>query len=301
MRLDDAPESGNVEDRRGMRTAGWAAGGGGIIILILALIFGIDPNQLGLVGKQGPLARPPEVPNTSAPSDGYKQFASKVLGTTEVVWTQLFEKYGYGAYKKPKMVLFSEAVRTNGCGSAPSSVGPFYCPADQTVYLDPTFFDELEKKLGGSKAAFSQAYVIGHEVGHHVQNLRGYSARADAKRRTRQENEYSIRLELQADYLAGVWAHHAEKTFKILERGDTEEAIQTARAIGDNRIQQKARGWVSPEGFNHGTDRQRAAAFIQGLRTGDASQRQLDLFFDEKATPFNARTGELRNHELLGF
>ncbi len=301
MRLDDIPESGNVEDRRGMKTTGLAAGGGGILIVILALIFGIDPNQLGLVGQQGPLAPQPEASPTSAPRDGYKQFASKVLGTTEAVWNNLFQKNGYGAYKQPKMVLFSEAVKTNGCGSAPAAVGPFYCPADHTVYLDPTFFDELERKLGGSKAEFSQAYVIAHEVGHHVQNLRGYSARADAKRKTRQENEYSIRLELQADYLAGVWAHHAERTFKILERGDTEEAVKTARAIGDNRIQQKARGWVSPEGFNHGTDRQRAAAFTQGLRTGDARQRKLDLFFDEKATPFNPKTGELRNSELFGF
>jgi predicted metalloprotease len=295
MRLDESPESGNVEDRRGMRNTGLAiGGGGGIFLVLLALIFGVDPNKLGL----GPQRAANQGENLDAPKDGYKTFASKVLGMTEGVWADEFKKNGYGAYKKPHMVLFSEAVQT-GCGNAPSSVGPFYCPADQTVYLDPTFFEELEQKLGGSKAPFSQAYVIGHEVGHHVQNLLGYSSRTDERRKTRQENEYSIRLELQADYLAGVWAHHADKKYKILEGGDVDAAITTAKSIGDNRIQKKSRGWVSPEGFNHGTDTQRSAMFANGLKTGDASKAKLDLMFDERHTPFNPRTGELDLRAVL--
>ena len=168
------------------------------------------------------------------------------------------------------------------------------------MYLDPTFFDELEQKLGGSKAQFSQAYVIGHEVGHHVQNLLGFSARTDQKRGGRQENEYSIRLELQADYLAGVWAHHADKKYKILEAGDVEAALKTAKSIGDNRIQEKMRGKSHPESFNHGTDRQRYAAFNDGLKTGDASKAKMNLYFDEDATPFNQRSGELQNAKLFG-
>ena len=142
--------------------------------------------------------------------------------------------------------------------------------------------------------------MIGHEVGHHVQNLLGYSARTDAKRKGRQENEYSIRLELQADYLAGVWAHHADKKYKILENGDVEAALKTARSIGDNRIQEKMRGKSHPESFNHGTDRQRFGAFSDGLKTGDASKGKLDLYFDEGATPFDTRSGELRNSRLFG-
>ena len=299
MRLDDAPESENVEDRRGMGGKLAVGGGlGGLLIVILGLIFGVDlggklPVPPGGGGPDG------GAPNEAAPNDGYKKFASKILGMTEEVWAEEFKNNGYRPYQKPRMVLFSRGVST-GCGNAPSSVGPFYCPADRTVYLDPTFFDELEQKLGGSKAEFSQAYVVGHEVGHHVQNLLGYSRRTDEMRKTRQENEYSIRLELQADYLAGVWAHHADKKYKILERGDVEQALKTAKSIGDNRIQEKMRGRPHPESFNHGTDRQRYAAFSDGLKTGDASRKKLDLYFDESRTPFNSRTGELQNSQLFG-
>jgi uncharacterized protein len=297
MRLDDAPGSSNVSDSRGMGGKLAVGGGvGGIILVVLGLIFGVDLNKLA--GPGGPQQQG-QRENPNAPKDGYKQFSEKVLGMTEEVWRGEFKKNGYPPYKDAKMQLFSHEVDT-GCGRAPSAVGPFYCPADQTVYLDPTFFEELEQKLGGSKAEFSQAYVIGHEVGHHVQNLLHFTRRTDAKRKTRQENEYSIRLELQADYLAGVWAHHADKKYKILERGDVEAAIQTAKAIGDDRIQKKTRGWVSPEGFNHGTAAQRMAAFKNGLATGDASERKLELFFSESKTPFDHRTGELENRELFG-
>ncbi len=297
MRLDDAPESENVQDRRGMGgKLALGGGAGGILLVVLALIFGVDPNKLA--GPRG--GGDPGQQKGEPPKDGYDRFARKVLGMTEEVWAEQFRQNKLGTYKKPEMVLFSQGVKTNGCGSAPSAVGPFYCPADHTVYLDPTFFTELEEKLGGSKAEFSQAYVIGHEVGHHVQNLLGFSARTDEKRKTAKENEYSIRLELQADCFAGVWAHHADKKYKILEKGDVEAALKTARSIGDNRIQEKMRGRSHPESFNHGTDRQRFAAFSDGLRTGDASKAKMSLYFDEGATPFNGRTGELQNSKLFG-
>jgi predicted metalloprotease len=162
-----------------------------------------------------------------------------------------------------------------GCGVAPSAVGPFYCPADKTVYLDPTFFDELERKLGGSKAEFSQAYVIAHEVGHHVQNLLGFSSLVEQKRRTLPKEEYnkwSVRLELQADYLAGVWAHYGQEKFHFIEPGDVESAIRSANAIGDDRLQKQATGFTSPEKYTHGTSQQRVKWFRSGLETGDMSK-----------------------------
>lgn len=275
MRLDDAPESGNVEDRRGMSTGLKIGGAGGAILAIIGLVFGFNPARLGIGGSKEP------------PDPKYKAFASKVLGTLEVVWKKEFEQQRYvnvvthkpvGAYREPKLVLFTSQVSTGGCGVAPSDVGPFYCPGDNTLYLDPSFFAELEK-LGGSKGEFAQAYVIAHENGHHVQNLLGYSRLVDERRGTRQENEYSVRLELQADYLAGVWANKANKQFKILEGGDLESAIRSANAIGDDKLQEKARGRSWPEKYTHGTAAQRAAAFSAGARTGDATQARLDRFF----------------------
>ena len=287
MRTDDAPESENVEDRRGMKNAGIAAGGGGILLVILGLIFGVDfggKNPLGGGGGGGG-GDPSKVDPKPL------QFAKKVLGLTEEVWDEQFRAMGK-RYEHPKMVLFTDAVQTGGCGNAPSAVGPFYCPADKTLYLDPTFFDELEDKLKGSKAEFSQAYVIAHEVGHHVQNLLGYSARTDRMRKTPKENEFSLRLELQADYLAGVWAHHANKKHRILEAGDAEAALKSANAIGDDRLQKRA-GFNSPEKYNHGTSKQRMTYFSEGMKTGDASKARLDDFFDEQKVPFDHRVGEL--------
>ena len=188
------------------------------------------------------------------------------------MWDDQFRKVGK-RYEAPHMVLFAEQVRT-GCGVAPSAVGPFYCPRDKTVYLDPTFFEELERKLGGSKAEFSQAYVIAHEVGHHVQNLLGYSEIVDEKRQTlpkAEYNQWSVRLELQADYLAGVWAHHGQEKFTFLEKGDIESAIQSANAIGDDRLQKRSTGFTSPENYTHGTSAQRVKWFRLGLQTGDLS------------------------------
>ena len=272
MDLTEAPESGNVEDNRGMGTKLALGGGGGLVLLILGLIFGKD-----LIGDR-PEQRNDEPGNNAARDEKTLVFTKKILGTTEVVWKEEFQKMGK-TYTPPHLELFSDQVRT-GCGLAPSAVGPFYCPPDRKVYLDPTFFDELEQKLGGSKGEFSQAYVIAHEVGHHVQNLLGYMDR----RGTREEHDFSVRLELQADYLAGVWAYHGQEKFKFIEPGDVESAIKSANAIGDDRLQQRAGGFVHPEKFTHGTSAQRVKWFKDGLRTGDASKQKLDYFFEVRSS-----------------
>jgi hypothetical protein len=250
-------------------------GAGGILLLILGLVFGVDLGGLG-GGRQ---AAGPSQP----PDEATLKFTKQVLGATEQVWSDQFRKMGK-KYRPPHLELFTDRVKT-GCGTAPSAVGPFYCPADEKVYIDPTFFDELEQKLGGSKADFSKAYVIAHEVGHHVQNLLGFSAREH-------DNDASVRLELQADYLAGVWAHHADKKYRILEPGDIEEAIKSARAIGDDRLQKRSGGFVHPEKFTHGTSRQRVYFFKRGLETGDASMATLQKFFE---VPMDRSSGELQD------
>ena len=288
MQWAGGEESSNVDDRRGMGGVGGgvALGGGSIILVILGLIFGVDLGGVRGVREQ----RQPAPGN-----DNTKKFVAVVLNYTEKVWDEQFKdpKNGYGTrrgYVKPKLVLFSDGVRT-GCGDAPSSVGPFYCPADETVYLDPSFFEELEGKLGGSKAEFSQAYVIAHEVGHHVQNLLGYSREVEAHRGRRDEKVYSVRLELMADYLAGVWAFHGQKQFKFIEPGDVESAIKTAKSIGDDRLQKQSRGWSSPESYTHGTSAQRTRYFTEGLKTGDATKARLDRFFTVGYDPVR---GELK-------
>lgn len=275
MQWEGGAESSNVEDRRGMGGP-IAIGGGaiGIIGLIIYLLTGVNFGGLGGGGGGQHVAAPPD--------DRTRHFVAVVLNYTEEVWKDEFNNRanGYGRrYVPPKLVLFSAAVRT-GCGNAPSAVGPFYCPADETVYLDPTFFDELQQRLGGSKAEFSQAYVIAHEVGHHVQNLLGYSERVEAHRGRRDEGQYSVRLELMADYLAGVWAYHGQRKFHFIEPGDVEAAITSARAIGDDRIQRRSGGFVHPEKFTHGTSRQRVYFFKKGFGTGDAKKGTLDRFFE---------------------
>lgn len=272
MDLEEAPESPNVEDNRGMGTKLAVGGGGGLVLLILGLIFGKD-----LIGDNNPAPDNNQPVNHAARDEKTLIFTRKILGTTEVVWNDEFRKLGK-TYTPPHLELFSNQVRT-GCGVAPSSVGPFYCPPDKKVYLDPTFFDELEQKLGGSKGEFSQAYVIAHEVGHHVQNLLGYMAR----RNSMEEHDFSVRLELQADYLAGVWAHHGQDKFKFIEPGDVESAIKSANAIGDDRLQKRAGGFVHPEKFTHGSSAQRVKWFKDGLRTGDASRKKLDYFFEVRS------------------
>lgn len=283
MRLDDAPESGNVEDRRGVRPAA-AMGGGSVVLLVVGyLLFGNLGEAKKFAEKVGPVANRQNTEVVGEPpKDGALEFAKKIMGLTDAAWAEEFEANGR-RYEKPKLVLFTEAVDT-GCGRAPSEVGPFYCPADRQVYLDPSFFAELERKLGGSAADFSKAYVIAHEVGHHVQNLLGYNERVEQYRRREGENA-GIRLELQADYLAGVCWHHVEQKRKVLERGDVDAAITSAKAIGDDRLQKKFQGGVNPEKFNHGTSAQRVKSFRQGLDTGDASKRALDRFFDPNVAP----------------
>jgi predicted metalloprotease len=285
MRWQGGKQSENLEDRRRMRPGGMAVGGGAIALIALVMLcMGADPRQVLQLLQNVPVQAPQQggAPEAGQPESAEdvrtREFTATILGFTEDVWGELFQKTG-STYEPPKMVLFTERVET-GCGTAPSAVGPFYCPADKTVYLDPTFFDELDQKLGGSKAEFSQAYVIAHEIGHHVQNLLGYSNSVRSARRNLSEedgNQLSVRLELQADYLAGVWAHYGQQKFHFIEPGDIESAIQSANAIGDDRLQRRSTGFVSPEGFTHGTSAQRVRWFTRGLKTGDLSQLD-DLF-----------------------
>jgi predicted metalloprotease len=288
MKWEGEEESENVEDSRSMGKTGLALGGiGGLILMLVAAYFGIDPKLVNQLVNNAPVAQPAggQAERQLTPDEARThKFASTVLRFTEKVWDEQVRKAGK-TYEYPHMELFSKQVQT-GCGTAPSSVGPFYCPADRKVYLDPTFFDELERKLGGSKAEFSQAYVIAHEVGHHVQNLLGYSRLVDEKRRTLPKdefNQWSVRLELQADYLAGVWAYYGQQEFNFIEPGDVESAIKSANAIGDDRLQKRATGFVSPEQFTHGTSAQRVKWFRQGLKTGDMSmlKKIFEMPYDE--------------------
>lgn len=283
MEVNNSEERGSVEDRRGSKAP--LAIGGGIGAIVLALVgayLGVDLNQFA-VNPGGPATQ------GTGKADGYKDFSEKLLGSTNHVWKEQFERNRYrkhrGAYDPPKMVLFSDRVDSGGCGIAPSAVGPFYCPASQKIFLDPTFFEELETKLGGSKAQFSQAYVIGHEVGHHVQHLLGYAVDDDLRRQDGKNNS-GIRMELQADYLAGVWAHHAKDKLKI-DQNDIAEAMKTAKSIGDNRIQEKMKGKSWPESFTHGTDAQRLKYFKMGFESGDASEAALNKFFDRNKKPLD--------------
>jgi predicted metalloprotease len=281
---EEGQESENLEDRRRVSPRTIAVGGAGtLLILLIGYFLGVDPQKLNQLIGNAQVGGAGNAQDTNGPptaeEERSRRFAAKILGFTEAVWGEQFRLAGK-TYVPPHMVLFSDDVQT-ACGDAPSAVGPFYCPGDKTVYLDPTFFDELQQKLGGSKADFSQAYVIAHEVGHHVQNLLGYSRIVDEKRRTLSKaefNKWSVRLELQADYLAGVWAYDGQKKFEFIQPGDVESAIQSANAIGDDRLQKRARGFVSPESFTHGTSAQRVKWFRLGLRTGDL--RKLKEIFE---------------------
>lgn len=288
MKWEGRQESGNVEDRRGMRGAA-VAGGGGVLVLVvylLAQFMGLDPQQAKQLANVANQVAPQQRQGDGKPVDESPQekrnaqFTKVVLGDTEVVWTDLFRKLGKN-YQKPTLVLYRDRV-SSGCGSADSSVGPFYCPADSRVYIDLEFYDDMQKKLN-SPGEFARAYVIAHEVGHHVQRLLGYSAYVDEVRRRGnpiETNQASVRLELQADYLAGVWAHHAQKRFNFLEKGDIDSALNAAFEIGDDRLQRKSRGTVRPDTFTHGTSKQRMRWFLQGFETGDVpAARQL---FDQR-------------------
>ena len=280
MEWEGREESENVEDRRQFPVKTAAVGGGTILIVLIAMALGVNPqtllnlfNQGNPPGQQGaPVAR-----QADPQEERLKQFTSVVLRDTEVVWTKLFREMGK-TYRDPKLVLFSQAT-SSGCGPANSAIGPFYCPPDSTVYIDLSFYREMERKLG-AKGEFARAYVIAHEVGHHVQRLLGYSARAEQLPETK--NERSVRLELQADYLAGVWAHYSKKTFNLTDE-DIRSALNAAKVIGDDWLQKKARGYVVPEQFTHGSSAQRQRWFRRGYETGDvAGARALfDLPYDE--------------------
>ncbi len=266
--------SANVEDRRGMRVGrgGLAAGGGigTIIIVVIVLLMGGDPSQI--VAPSGVQTQGGSALTTAPGQDELAQFVSVILASTEDAWQTRFADSGE-TYRAPKLVLFTEYVQS-ACGSTSSAVGPFYCPADETVYIDLGFYDELSRTYG-APGDFAQAYVIAHEVGHHVQKLLGISSRVDRLRQTlsqTESNQQLVRLELQADFLSGVWAHDAKTRMSMLEAGDIEEGLNAASAIGDDRLQREAQGRVVPDSFTHGTSQQRAHWFKLGFDTGDMSQ-----------------------------
>ena len=277
MRWRDGRRSGNVEDRRGMRSAGGKTVGGGIGVIILALIamyFGVDPaivlDQGGAPGMSGgdSAVSAPRSPE----EDVLAEFVSVVLADTEDVWNDLFRQMGR-EYREPRLVLFTDAVES-ACGYAQAAVGPFYCPSDQSVYIDLGFYRDL-KLRHQAPGDFAQAYVIAHEVGHHVQKLLGILDKVNDLRRRVSEveaNQLLVRMELQADCMAGLWANHAHRERQVLEEGDIEEALNAASAIGDDRLQRQSRGYVSPDSFTHGTSAQRVEWFTRGARTGELSQ-----------------------------
>jgi predicted metalloprotease len=271
MRWKDGRRSGNIEDRRGRRLSGKAKGGGiGLLVLVLVgLFFGIDP---ALILQLGGNVNTPSVHESSyMPSEAENEladFVAVVLADTEDTWGALFSQAG-GRYEEPTLVLFTGAVES-ACGFAQAAMGPFYCPADRKLYIDLSFYIDLKTKMG-APGDFAQAYVVAHEVGHHVQNLLGLSGKVHSMRQRLSETDYnklSVRLELQADCFAGLWANHADRTRHILEQGDVEEALNAASMIGDDRLQQQSRGYVTPDSFTHGSSEQRVRWFRTGLQTG---------------------------------
>lgn len=279
MRLDHQDESSNIEDRRGMRMPGGRAGGVGIGTIVLALIasyfFGIDPGTVINVASQFQGAPAPQsVPAGRPPADDeVARFVAKVLGSTEQVWHAQFNAAGR-QYQEPRLVLYSGATQS-ACGMGQAAMGPFYCPADSKVYLDLEFFKDLQSRFG-APGDFAQAYVIAHEIGHHVQHLLGISEKVhQAQQSAGNEaaaNALMVKLELQADCLSGVWAARADAERPLLEPGDVEEALKAATAIGDDRLQMEARGYVVPDAFTHGSSAQRVRWFKRGLESGDMNQ-----------------------------
>jgi uncharacterized protein len=272
MRLDNQRESQNVEDRRRLRGGTRGMGIGTIVIVLLALYFGVDPSAILNMGQsmnQGASENAEPIPE----NDEMARFVSKVLASTEDTWGKIFQRSGYN-YSAPKLVLFRGRTST-ACGMGQAAMGPFYCPADKKVYIDLSFYDEMKHRFN-APGDFAQAYVIAHEVGHHLQNLMGTSGKVQqARQSARSEaeaNQYSVRLELQADCYAGVWANHAEGQNRILEAGDVEEAMRAAAAIGDDALQKQAQGYAVPDSFTHGTSEQRMRWFNEGLSNGDVSK-----------------------------
>ncbi|MEM9387750.1 MAG: neutral zinc metallopeptidase [Pseudomonadota bacterium] len=274
--------SDNVTDARGRRMSGGGGGlGGAGINMLLQMVlrtFGLKGvlvlGVIGVVGWQLGLINPATLLGGAPTSQQVKytptaaeqelfQFVAVVLADTEDVWNSEFGRFGQ-AYREPELIIYRDRINTGGCGLGDSRMGPFYCPADQRIYIDLRFYDELAR-IFQAPGDFAQAYVIAHEVGHHIQNLLGFDKQVNAKRGTREENQWIVRLELQADFLAGVWAHHNQR---YLERGDIEEAMQAANQIGDDAIQMRAQGRIDPHAFTHGTSEQRMRWFEKGLQSG---------------------------------
>lgn len=275
MRMDDERESSNIEDRRG---GGFSLGGGSIGTIALALIgsyfLGIDPSTLLGIISQTPLQSQHMAPAHKPPAnDEMARFVSKVLADTEDTWHAIFKASGK-EYREPKLVLFSGSTPT-ACGTGDAAMGPFYCPPDQKVYIDLAFYRELKDRFH-APGEFAEAYVIAHEVGHHVQNLLGVSDKVHAAQRQAsskaQANALSVRLELQADCFAGVWGNHADRMRHIIEPGEIEQALTAATAIGDDRLQKQSRGYAVPETFTHGSSEQRVRWFRRGIESGDPKQ-----------------------------
>ena len=276
MRWKSGRRSSNIEDRRGRRIGRKTAGGGiGVIVIaLIAMYFGVDPSVF--LNQQGPPSvgtSSYSVSTSNTPEDRQlAEFVSVVLADTEDTWNALFQRWDR-TYTEPTLVLFSGAVES-ACGYAQAAVGPFYCPRDQKVYIDLSFYNDLKNRFR-APGDFAQAYVIAHEIGHHVQTLLGISKKVHKLRgqlSKTEANQLSVMQELQADCFAGLWAHHAQKARQILEQGDIEEALNAASSIGDDRLQQQSRGYVTPDSFTHGSSKQRVRWFRQGLKTGDISQ-----------------------------
>jgi predicted metalloprotease len=276
MRIERGRESRNVEDRRGMRVGGRSIGIGTIVLALVAMYFGVDPSVVlqggsGMqVEQQGPASAPPA-------DDEAAQFVSRVLADTEDTWREIFKQNGM-QYRDPKLVLFT-GVTPTACGTGQSAMGPFYCPADQKVYIDLAFYQDLRTRFH-APGEMAQAYVIAHEVGHHVQTQLGIADKVRALQARSGDqaaaNALSVRMELQADCFSGIWANHANRTRQILEQGDLESALTAAAAIGDDRLQKQTQGRVVPESFTHGSSEQRVHWFRRGFQSGDV--RQCDTF-----------------------
>jgi predicted metalloprotease len=276
MRWREGRRSNNVEDMRdrggGMGGGGFKLGIGGLIVAAAAYFLGVDPQLImGIMqGTQGDALQQGPV-ETSQPTDEAGDFLAVVLADTEDTWGEIFRASG-AEYSPPRLRLYERGTNS-GCGSASAAAGPFYCPADQRIYIDPAFFDELERRFG-APGDFAQAYVLAHEVGHHVQTLTGISDRVRAAQERApeaQRNALQVRMELQADCYAGIWAHHAQRSRNVLEAGDIEEALGAASAVGDDMIQKRAQGYVVPESFTHGSAEQRQQWFGRGLQSGQVS------------------------------
>jgi uncharacterized protein len=281
MRLDELPTSDRIEDRRGLAVPRAGIGIGTIVVLgLIGWALGIDPRLLiggaEMMSRDGQTQQQTEV-SSATPSDEMGRFVSAILGSTEAEWKDVFDQAGR-TYKPPTLVMFTGATQS-GCGVAQSAMGPFYCPIDQKVYLDTSFFQDLERRfracdVGSKTCQFSQAYVIAHEIGHHVQNLLGILPKVEqAKQGIEQSdaNALQVRVELQADCLAGVWANRAQAKWQFIEPGDVEAALQTASAIGDDRLQRQTQGYVVPDAFTHGTSAQRTRWFTIGLKSGQVA------------------------------